>query len=111
MPPQGQCGKKNYMSPETIAQAEPFFGHLGDMWSVGVILFILLTGYPPMECAMATDPRFVMIRDGMLGQMLVDWGVKLDPAAVDLLQRMLKLSPFDRMSIDDILAHPWMLAS
>ena len=108
MPPQGPCGKKNYIAPEVLENVNPFFGHLVDMWSVGVILFILLTGYPPVEAATALDPRFRKIRDGELDDMLNSWEVKLSDSAVDLLQKMLKVNPFERLSIDDILSHEWM---
>ena len=109
MPPQGPCGKKNYMAPEVLENISPFFGHLVDMWSLGIILFILLTGYPAMEAATALDPRFRMIRDGQLGRMLAEWNIKLTNEAVDLLQSMLKVNPYERLSINDILAHSWML--
>ncbi len=78
------------------------------MWSLGVILFILLTGYPPVEAATALDPRFRMIRDGQLGAMLKEWEVLLSHDAVDLIQRILKVNPYERLSIDDVLSHPWM---
>lgn len=111
MPPQGACGKKNYIAPEVLQNMSPFYGHLVDMWSLGVILFIILTGYPPVEAATALDPRFRMIRDGQLGQLLIEWGVKLGESAVDLMQRMLQMNPNDRLSVDEILNHPWMLAA
>ena len=79
------------------------------MWSLGVILFILLTGYPPVEAATALDPRFRMIRDGQLGTMLKEWRVHVPDTAVDLMQRMLRVNPYERLSIDEILQHPWML--
>ena len=103
------CGKKNYIAPEVLENISPFFGHLVDMWSLGIILFILLTGYPAMEAATALDPRFRMIRDGQLGRMLAEWNIKLTNEAVDLLQSMLKVNPYERLSINDILAHSWML--
>ena len=109
MPPQGPCGKKNYLAPEVLENVNPFFGHLVDMWSAGIILFILLTGYPPVEAATSLDPRFRMIRDGQLGEMLTSWDVKLSNGAVDLLQKMLRANPYERLSIDDILAHEWMV--
>ena len=108
MPPQGACGKKNYIAPEVLENVEPIFGHLVDMWSLGVILFILLTGYPPVEAATPLDPRFRMIRDGQLGIMLKEWDVSLGAEAVDLLQTMLSVNPYERLSIDEILQHAWM---
>jgi serine/threonine protein kinase len=52
--PQGTCGKWIYMSPE-IHKNEAFDGYAVDMWAAGVILFLMLTGFPPWERACATD--------------------------------------------------------
>lgn len=107
MPRQGIVGKKNYMSPETLEQAV-FFGHLVDVWALGVILFIMLTGYPPVEVALPTDARYLMIREGNMAQMLANWGISISPLAIDLMNRILRDDPLSRLSVDDILAHPWM---
>lgn len=111
MPAQGRCGKVNYMSPEVFESKEPFNGLLADIWALGVILFILLVGVPPMDFPGVADPRFVMIREGRLGDMLEQWSVSLSPAAVDLLQALLAPVPSKRPTIVQILAHPWMLTA
>lgn len=111
MPPQGRCGKLNYMSPEVFNNAAPFNGLHADMWALGVILFILLVGVPPMDFAGVADPRFVMIRDGRLAEMLEQWAVRLSPSALDLLQCMLRPVPAQRLTVAQVLDHPWMLTS
>ena len=107
--PQGTCGKWIYMSPEIYLNREPFDGFAVDMWAAGVILFLMLTGFPPWERACATDERFKYMTAGYLVQMLTEWELGLSSDAMDLLQRMLFLDPKDRLSLDQVRAHPWMV--
>jgi serine/threonine protein kinase len=107
--PQGTCGKWIYMSPEIYQNQEPFDGFAVDMWAAGVILFLMLTGFPPWERACQTDERFHYMTAGYLVQMLTEWEIGLSSDAMDLLQRMLFLDPKDRLSLDQVRAHPWMV--
>jgi serine/threonine protein kinase len=106
--PNGTCGKWIYMSPEIYQNTEPFDGCAVDMWAAGVILFLMVTGFPPWERACATDERFKYMTAGYLVQMLSEWEIGLSSDAMDLLQRMLFLDPKDRLSLDQVRAHPWM---
>jgi serine/threonine protein kinase len=108
MRPQGTCGKWIYMSPEVYQNSEPFDGYAVDMWAAGVILFLMLTGFPPWERACQTDDRFKYMTAGYLVQMLTEWDLGISSDAMDLLQRMLFLDPKDRLSLDQVRAHPWM---
>lgn len=107
--PQGTCGKWIYMSPEIYRNEESFDGFAVDMWAVGVILFLMLTGFPPWERACQTDERFHYMSAGYLVQMLSEWEIGLTSDAMDLLQRMLFLDPKDRLSLEQVRAHPWMV--
>lgn len=107
--PQGTCGKWIYMSPEIYQNSEPFDGYAVDMWAAGVILFLMLTGFPPWEKASPTDERFLYMTAGYLVQMLTEWEIGLSSDALDLLQRMLFLDPKDRLCLDQVRAHPWMV--
>uniref|UniRef100_A0A7S3P5F0 Protein kinase domain-containing protein n=1 Tax=Amphora coffeiformis TaxID=265554 RepID=A0A7S3P5F0_9STRA len=106
--PQGTCGKWIYMSPEIYRNAEAFDGFAVDMWAAGVILFLMLTGFPPWERACPTDERFRYMTAGYLVQMLTEWEIGLSGDAMDLLQRMLFLDPKDRLCLQQVKAHPWM---
>jgi serine/threonine protein kinase len=106
--PQGICGKWIYMSPEIYKNSGPFDGFAVDIWAAGVILFLMLTGFPPWERPCATDERFHYMTAGYLVQMLTEWEIGLSSDAMDLLQRMLFLDPKDRLSLDQVRAHPWM---
>ena len=107
--PQGTCGKWIYMSPEIYKNSEAFDGYAVDMWAAGVILFLMLTGFPPWERACPTDERFRYMTAGYLVQMLTEWEIGLSGDAMDLLQRMLFVDPKDRLSLDQVRAHPWMV--
>ena len=109
--PQSPCGKYYYISPEVLQSREPFDGMAIDLWAVGVILHIMLTGRPPWEIARDEDPRFRQIsRRGGLEAMIRNMGGEpLSFAAVDLMQRMLFADPRQRLSLSEIKDHPWYL--
>jgi serine/threonine protein kinase len=109
--PQGVCGKWNYMSPEVCNNKAPFDGAAVDLWAAGVILFLMLTGFPPWERPVLTDERFRYMSNGYLVQMLIEWNVGLSADAMDLLQRMFWLDPLDRLSLEQVWSHPWMAAT
>ena len=105
---QSICGKRNYIAPEVMREDAVFNPMLCDIWAAGVILFIALTGVPPVDTATIADERFQMICQNRLMEMLNSWGMEVDPLAVDLVQRILRPNPAERPRIHDILAHPWM---
>jgi serine/threonine protein kinase len=71
----------------------------------------MLTGFPPWERACPTDERFKYMTAGYLVQMLTEWELGLSADVMDLLQRMLFLDPKDRLSLEQVRAHPWMLGA
>jgi len=109
MRPQGVCGKMNYMSPEIFANTAPFDGFSVDLWAAGVILYIMLTGFPPYDQASRADQKFDIIVNGRLVEQLNEWGIHLSADAGDLLQSMLKENPRDRLTLADVMAHPWVV--
>jgi serine/threonine protein kinase len=108
MRPQGVCGKHNYMSPEVFANTDSFDGFAIDLWAAGVILYIMLTGFPPYDQASRTDQRFELIATGRLMEQLRNWNIQLSEEAGNLLQRMLTLDPRERPTLAEILADPWV---
>lgn len=108
MKPQGVCGKHNYMSPEIAANTEPFDGFAIDLWAAGVILYIMLTGFPPYDQANRTDQRFELIVTGRLMEQLKTWDIALSDEAGDLMQKMLQLHPKVRLNLGDVMKHPWV---
>lgn len=104
--PQGACGKLPYMSPEIYRNRSPFDGAAADVWTTGTILFCMLTGNRSYQRAHASDPQFYwMTRD--LNQLLTDWQIQVSPEGFHLLQNILQVNPRLRLTIDEVLAHPW----
>jgi len=103
------CGKPNYISPEIMKSEEPFDGFTIDLWASAVILFIMLTGLPPWEFAKDEDPRYRLVVKGGLEKMLQSWGRPISPQATDLLQKMLREDPRQRLSLVEVKDHPWVV--
>lgn len=109
MKPQGVCGKHNYMSPEVFRNTDNFDGFAIDLWATGVILYIMLTGFPPYDQASRTDQRFELIVTGRLQEQLRNWDIFLSDEAGDLLQSMLQLDPRRRLTLAQVMEHPWVI--
>jgi len=107
--PQGSCGKLNYMSPEIFANFEAFDGFAIDLWAAGAILYIMLTGFPPWDTPQLTDMRFEVIVTGRLNEQLQAWDVDISDEAADLLQGMLQLDPRNRLTLAQVMTHPWVM--
>ena len=104
--PQGACGKLPYMSPEIYQNRLPFDGVAIDVWTAGTILFCMLTGNRSYQRAEKSDPQFYWMTHG-LSILLADWGVMISEDAVDLLKGMLQIDPRLRLTLDEVIAHPW----
>lgn len=110
--PQGACGKLPYMAPEIYANSlrndkTPFDGEAVDIWSSGTILFCMLTGNRSYHRAHSSDAQYYwMTRD--IERLLKDWNLKLTPEAINFLKGMLQENPRERMTLKEILNHPWL---
>lgn len=107
-PNPGQCGKAAYMAPEVVANVSPYDGAAADIWALGIILFALLAGFPPLEIASVTDPRYRRVMNGRLGSMIREWQLPINDDAVNLISGILRPIPLNRLTLDQILAHTWM---
>ena len=105
---QGTCGKHNYMSPEIYQNTDDFDGFAIDLWAAGVILYIMLTGFPPYDHATMADKRFEIIVEGELIEQLRTWEIYLSDEAGDLMQKMLRLDPKERLTLAQVMEHPWV---
>eukprot|EP00501_MAST-03F_sp_TOSAG23-6_P001145 GSMAST32.ASY1.ANO1.1188.1 assembled CDS len=89
-------GSPAYISPEILRNRE--YTVAGDVWSLGVILYILLAGSPPFH-GKSRNELFIMT-DAVFGC--------ISNAAKDLLRRMLHIDPTLRISTAEILEHRWI---
>ena len=111
--PRREGGKDHFIAPEVFngEDASQFVNPmLCDIWALGIILFICLTGVFPMDFALPVDPAYNLIvsePDGVQ-QLLDGWQLSMPPHAVDLIQRMLRANPNDRITIPQIRNHPFM---
>lgn len=107
--PMGTCGKKNYMSPEIFANRENFDGFAVDLWAAGVILYIMVTGFPPYDIPAERDERFQLIQQGLLHQQLQAWEIYISDEIGHLLQWMLRPNPAERPTLKQVMMHDWVL--
>ena len=104
-------GTKSYMAPE-IHLRLPYKGDQADIFSAGVLLFILFAGNPPFYQAKRTDYYYKML---MLKRTDYFWAFhsKSKPKGFfshdfkDLVSKMLAADPNERISLTEIEAHPW----
>lgn len=101
-------GTRGYQAPELLLNQN--YDLSCDIFSAGVVLFILLTGYPPFEQAQKKDRWFAPLT---LGDYSKFWklhrgcNVSNDEKVKDLIQRMLEFDPKKRLTIADIKKHEW----
>lgn len=108
LPPLGTCGKLPYRAPEVFQNSQPFCGFAIDIWSLGIILFMLLTRQQPVDYPAPICNRYAYIVAGELRSLLHQWGISISEAATDLIQSILQENPALRLTLDQIKAHPWM---
>jgi len=103
-----RVGKTGYMAPEVYAKKQ-YDGRKADIWSLGVMLFMMLIGAPPYELPTPSCPSFNYIINGHLRQVLQHWK-RLRHVTQDALDLMTKIFKFenDRISMEDILKHPFV---
>lgn len=104
-------GTALYMAPE-VTREKPFKATPVDVWSAGVVLFILLTSFPPFQAAKKGDSWFDCIASG---RMDIFWSAQTEPCfdaidsdARDLISGMLCVEPEKRLSVTEVLQHPWL---
>ncbi|XP_033097627.1 serine/threonine-protein kinase PLK4-like [Anneissia japonica] len=94
------CGTPNYISPEIATRSA--HGLESDVWSLGCMLFTFLTGKPPFD----TDAVKSTLNKVVLGDYQMP--VHLSYEAKDLIFKLLKKNPYDRISLSGILDHSFM---
>lgn len=97
-------GAPLFLAPETIL--EDMIGQPVDMWACGIILFILLAGYPPFWSS--NDEKLLLsILQGHYSMPSPYWDNVSDEAK-DLVRRLIVVEPSQRLTVSEALNHPWI---
>ncbi|XP_071563870.1 serine/threonine-protein kinase zyg-8 isoform X2 [Temnothorax nylanderi] len=100
------CGTPTYVAPEILA--ETGYGLKIDVWAAGVILYILLCGFPPfVSLDNEQEELFERILSGQYEFTSPYWDTISD-SAKQLISNMLQAQPELRFSAEDVLDHPWL---
>ncbi|CAN6331832.1 unnamed protein product [Urochloa humidicola] len=96
-------GSAYYVAPEVLKRR---YGAEADIWSAGVILYILLSGVPPFW-AENEDGIFDAVLQGHIDFASDPWP-SISNSAKDLVKKMLRQDPKERLTAAEILNHPWI---
>uniref|UniRef100_A0A170ZKA4 Map kinase-interacting serine threonine-protein kinase 1 n=1 Tax=Triatoma infestans TaxID=30076 RepID=A0A170ZKA4_TRIIF len=123
-------GSAEFMAPEVVATFTEQPDHQGspawydkrcDMWSLGVVLYILLSGYPPFwgqccnestclgpDCSDCRNALFDLIADRPRPEFPIEEWAGVSEAARRLVASLLSRDPADRPTAAEVLSHPWV---
>ncbi|KAG6949019.1 hypothetical protein JG688_00014825 [Phytophthora aleatoria] len=99
-------GKKYYMAPEIVAGVT-YDPKAADVWSLGIVLFIMLTGSPLVSFASMSVKSFRALKQAGIATVLEAWGVAdaMPSSALQLVSGMLEIDPHKRLTIEQVLDH------
>jgi len=94
------CGTLDYLPPEMV-KSKAYRSHV-DIWGLGVLLYEFLVGKPPFE---DTDEKGTYRK---IKNSTPDFPPQITSEAKDLIKRLLIKNPEERLTLSDVLAHPWV---
>ncbi|XP_056119765.1 calcium/calmodulin-dependent protein kinase (CaM kinase) II beta 1 isoform X49 [Rhinichthys klamathensis goyatoka] len=100
----GFAGTPGYLSPEVLRKEA--YGKPVDIWACGVILYILLVGYPPFWDE-DQHKLYQQIKAGAYDFPSPEWDT-VTPEAKNLINQMLTINPGKRITAQEALKHPWV---
>jgi calcium-dependent protein kinase len=97
------CGTAYYIAPEVLTTE---YNEKCDVWSIGVMMYILLSGRPPFD---GKDDKEIIkkVRAGDYSTNANEWK-SISDEAVDLVDKLLEYDPKQRLSASEALTHPWI---
>ncbi|PHT80928.1 Phosphoenolpyruvate carboxylase kinase 2 [Capsicum annuum] len=101
----GVVGTPYYVAPEVLLGKE--YNEKVDVWSMGVILYIMLSGVPPFYGETPTETFQAVIRGNLRFPTKLFRSVSSE--AKDLLRKMICKDVFKRYSAEQVLRHPWVI--
>eukprot|EP00484_Ammonia_sp_Unknown_P029515 CAMPEP_0197037226 /NCGR_PEP_ID=MMETSP1384-20130603/14486_1 /TAXON_ID=29189 /ORGANISM="Ammonia sp." /LENGTH=1380 /DNA_ID=CAMNT_0042467497 /DNA_START=42 /DNA_END=4184 /DNA_ORIENTATION=+ len=103
-----RVGKRGYMAPE-VYNKMVYDSRKADVWSLGVMLFMMLVGAPPYKRATQRDAAFNYIINGMLEDVLKHWRRLrlISKDALDCMEKIFKWEK-DRITMEQLVAHPFV---
>ncbi|XP_059192342.1 serine/threonine-protein kinase Chk2 [Centropristis striata] len=102
------CGTPSYLAPEVFTQASTTgYGLAVDAWSLGVLLFVCLGGYPPFHDGFGRQSIREQIIKGEFTMVTSKWRHVSDQAK-DMVRKLLVVDPSKRMTIEEALQHTWL---
>jgi calcium/calmodulin-dependent protein kinase I len=104
---QTTCGTPGYVAPEILEQLP--YNKSCDLWSIGVVLYILLSGTPPFF----DEDNFVLFEKIKNVDFNFDAPVwqSVSNEAKDIIRKLLVKNPDERLNPDEVLTHPWIVGT
>lgn len=103
------CGSPCYAAPELVLTQLPYSGRKVDIWSLGVILYAMLSGYLPFDDDAENEDGADIVRlYNYICSTPLTFPEYVSPLARDLLRKIIVSDPEKRISMNEIRAHPWL---
>ena len=98
----GKAGTSFYCAPEVKDSSSPYLADKADIWSLGITLHVILTGFWPYLGQTEKE----VLSNAKIGKVDLAYQL-LSESVCDLLQKMSKIEPSERVPIDELLTHTW----
>jgi len=114
-----EVGSPSYMAPEVLRQR---YNESNDMWSIGVVVFVMLFGFNPFNPKGICGHKYFdviarNINKGFCPKVKASYGanfpksIPVSQEAMDFISMLLVFDPSQRLSVDEALAHPWIVSA
>ncbi|XP_049643068.1 aurora kinase C-like [Suncus etruscus] len=97
------CGTLDYLPPEMISGR--IYDEKVDLWCIGVLCYELLVGSPPFESPTSNETYKRIL------QVDIQYPPSLPVGAKDLISKLLRAQPSERLPLAEVLGHPWIKAN